>query len=48
MYDSPVEGEEPYLCLGIRSKVKVTVTINIIFDNRIVSICAKIVYYVRN
>jgi hypothetical protein len=36
-HDSPVEGEEPYLFWDIRSKVKVTVTINIIFDNSIVS-----------
>ena len=31
-----MEGEETYLFGVIRSKVKVTITINIIFDNRIV------------
>ena len=34
-HDSPVEGEKPYLFWG--HQVKVTVTINIIFDNRVVS-----------
>jgi hypothetical protein len=32
-----VEGEEPYLFGVIMSKVKVTVTINRLFDNRVVS-----------
>jgi hypothetical protein len=36
-HDSPVEGEKPYLFRGLRSKVKVTISINIIFDNRVVS-----------
>ena len=36
-HDYPVDGEETIYVGVIRSKVKVTVTINRIFDNRIVS-----------
>jgi hypothetical protein len=32
-----VEREEPYYLGVIRAKVKVNVTINIIFDNRVIS-----------
>ena len=35
-HDSPVEGKNPIYFGVIRSKVKVTVAINIIFHNRVV------------